>query len=273
MRKFYKMNGSKHDVCHEFFSNINSEEQAYLLGFYVADGNVNEKRKTFRIKIKEIDSEIIELYKQFICPTAHTFIYKSYKIKGRDNKEYVGCDQISVDINSSKLVNSLVDLGYGYKKTYLDMKLPKLSDDLIIHFIRGYFDGDGSITKNIVYNTYNKPRLKLSISFTSKKRSLFDDIKLFFEKYNINFNIHYNNRDNCYLLQTASIGNIKQIYDILYKDAHFYMSRKYNKFSYYVNTEIPQYASGDCNAQEMSVEGSNNSPKSTEHPTQDENVC
>ena len=32
-----------------FFKSINSEEQAYLLGFYVADGNINEKRKTFRI--------------------------------------------------------------------------------------------------------------------------------------------------------------------------------------------------------------------------------
>ena len=176
MRNFYKMNGSKHEICHNFFTNINSEEQAYLLGFYVADGNVNEKRKTFRVKINKEDSEIIDLYKKYICPTAHTFIYNSYDIKGRNDKKYKGRDQISVDINSSVLVNSLVNLGYGYKKTYLNMSLPKIDDDLIIHFIRGYFDGDGCITKNIAYDSYNKPRLRLHFSFTAKNASLFKDI-------------------------------------------------------------------------------------------------
>lgn len=273
MRNFYKMNGSKHDICHDFFTAINSEEQAYLLGFYVADGNVNEKRKTFRIKIKETDKEIIELYKQFICPTAHTFLYKPYKINGRDNKEYVGNNQISVDINSSKLVNSLVDLGYGYNKTYLNMHLPNLPDNLIWHFIRGYFDGDGCITRSFTYNTYNKLRLRIHVSFTSKNKSLFEEIQLFLKKYNIDMRIHKNKRDNCYLLQTSSIPNITNLYQHLYKDAHFYLNRKFEKFSHHVNTEIPQYAYGDCNAQEMSVEGSNNSPKSTELLLQDENVC
>lgn len=273
MRTFYKMNGSKHAICHDFFTNINSEEQAYLLGFYIADGNVNEKRKTFRIKIKEEDKEIIELYKQFICPTAHTYIYNSYKIVGRNNKEYTGKNQISVDINSSKLVNSLVGLGYGYGKTNLQMKLPNLPDNLLWHFIRGYFDGDGCITRSFAYNTYNKKRLRLHISFTSKNSSLFKDIQTFLKKYNIGINIHFSNRDQCFLLQTSSIPTIALFYKYLYKDSHFYLNRKFEKFSYYVNTEIPQYASGDCNAQEMSVEGSNNSPKSTGHPNKDENVC
>jgi len=66
-------NGSKRRVRHTFFTNIETELQAYLLGFYVADGNINEKRKTFRIELQNQDSEIIYLYKDIISPDARLY--------------------------------------------------------------------------------------------------------------------------------------------------------------------------------------------------------
>ena len=143
MSTFYKVNGSKYAINHDFFVNINTEEQAYLLGFYVADGNVNEKRKTFRVCISEKDKEIVEMFRKFICPNARWHEYKPYEVNGRNNKIYLGHTKIACDINSTKLVRSLVDLGYGYNKTYAHLRLPKLTDELMLHFIRGYFDGDG----------------------------------------------------------------------------------------------------------------------------------
>ena len=57
MSEFYKLNGSKYAINHDFFTNIKTEAQAYLLGFYVADGNVNEKGKhleyAYQKKIKK----------------------------------------------------------------------------------------------------------------------------------------------------------------------------------------------------------------------------
>ena len=38
---------SNRRIRHDIFSKIETELQAYLLGFYAADGNINEKRKTF----------------------------------------------------------------------------------------------------------------------------------------------------------------------------------------------------------------------------------
>lgn len=146
MSKFYKLNGSKYDICHGFFESIDSEIKAYLLGFYVADGNVNEKRKTFRISITESDKEIIDLFRLHISPNSRVYYHAPYKVKGRNNKEYIGKPKLSYDVNSSKLVKSLVNMGYGYNKTYLHLNLPELSDELMIHFIRGYFDGDGWVT-------------------------------------------------------------------------------------------------------------------------------
>ena len=66
------------ELRHEFFDKIETEIQAYLLGFYVADGNVNEHRKTLRITLSEIDKEIIELYKIFISPDAYTRTYSGH---------------------------------------------------------------------------------------------------------------------------------------------------------------------------------------------------
>ena len=67
---------------------------------------------------------------------------------------------------------------------------------------------------------------------------------------------------------------IEEIYHLMYDNANFYLSRKYNKFSYYANTEDVQIISDACNAQEVSVKESNNLPTSSEHPTtEDENIC
>ena len=47
----YKVSRSKHYIRHDFFKNISTEIQAYLLGFYIADGSINEKRKTFSVEL------------------------------------------------------------------------------------------------------------------------------------------------------------------------------------------------------------------------------
>ena len=48
---------SNRRIRHDFFSSIETELQAYLLGFYTADGNIDEKRKTPLLSPK--------------CPVAH----------------------------------------------------------------------------------------------------------------------------------------------------------------------------------------------------------
>lgn len=103
---------SKRRTRHTFFKNINTELQAYLLGFYAADGNINEKRKTFRIHLHESDSEIIYLYKDIICPDARVFSRGEFTMpSSRDGKMITCHGTFGVDINSTILCNSLVDLG------------------------------------------------------------------------------------------------------------------------------------------------------------------
>lgn len=65
----------KHNVVDDFFDVIDSEIKAYLLGFFVADGYFNlgarcTKSYRFQVALQNTDEEIIQLYRQFICPDA-----------------------------------------------------------------------------------------------------------------------------------------------------------------------------------------------------------
>lgn len=263
---FYKKNGSKRMIRHDFFKNINTELQSYLLGFYAADGSVDEKRKTFRIHLSKKDKELVDLYKEIICPEARTFVVKQHITTGREKSKIIAHESYGIDINSSILVNDLNNLNYGYKKTYSNLSLPIIDEELIRHFIRGYFDGDGCITGWMSYENNKSDRFRYSFDIQAKTESLLNDIICYFEKYNVKINLNYITRDDMFRIKTSSKNDIKKIYNILYNNSNFYLSRKFNKFNYYVNTEVNQLIADHRNAQIVSAIESNNLSKSVEHP-------
>lgn len=69
-----------------------------------------------------------------------------------------------------------------------------------------------------------------------------------------------------YRIETGSKKEISKIFKLLYTDSNFYLTRKFKKFDYYVNTEVSQIISDHCRAQEVNVNESNNLPTSAEHP-------
>lgn len=260
---------SSRRVRQNFFEKIETEVQAYLLGFYAADGNINEKRKTFRIHLQQSDSELVYLYKDLISPDARLFTMKERVVKARNGQLVTAHESIGVDINSSKICNDLVNLGFGYNKTYVDLKLPKIDDKLIRHFIRGYFDGDGTISYY-----YCKPDLKWKknerirghASICGKTKTMIEEITNFLKKNNIKSSMCFAKRDKMWIL-TIPKSQLKKLYDLFYKDSYFYLSRKFNKFNHYVNTEETQLIAELRNAQGLNVSNSNNTPTSVEHPT------
>ena len=118
---------SNRRIRHDIFSKIETELQAYLLGFYAADGNINEKRKTFRIHLQKQDSELVYLYKDIISPDARTFTVEEHKTTGRNGQEVNAHKSFGVDITSAKLCADLVNLGIGYNKSYSDLHIPEMS--------------------------------------------------------------------------------------------------------------------------------------------------
>lgn len=142
---------SKRKIRQNFFSKIETELQAYLLGLYASDGNINEKRKTFRIHVQDKDSEIIQLIKETVAPDSRTFVLSNRVcINPRTGTLYKSVNSFGIDINSSHICNDLVKLGIGYNKTYTENHIPNIKESLIRHFIRGYFDGDGTVSGSYV---------------------------------------------------------------------------------------------------------------------------
>ena len=93
---------SSRKMRHTFFKDIQTEVQAYMLGFYAADGGLNEKRKTLRIQLSEDDYEIVNLFKDLICPTARTFRKQKRNLTiGRHGETYNCAACYGVDINST----------------------------------------------------------------------------------------------------------------------------------------------------------------------------
>ncbi len=72
-----------------------------------------------------------------------------------------------------------------------------------------------------------------------------------------------------YRLKTTSKKEVEKIFHFLYDNSSFYLNRKFEKFDYYVNTEVSQLITDHRNAQEMNVNESNNSPKSVEHSNEE----
>ena len=256
---------SNRRIRHNIFSRIETELQAYLLGFYAADGNINEKRKTFRIHIQKQDSEIVYLYKDVISPDARTFAVREHKTTGRNGKEITAHESFGVDITSSELCNDLVNLQIGYNKSYSDLHIPNIPQELIRHFIRGYFDGDGCFTIWLSQEKGKSDRVRGKFYICAKSASILNEFIKFFSLHDVKLNLNYLKRDDMYRIATSSRKEVQKIYNILYKDSYFYLSRKFNKFDHYVNTEVTQLIAEYRNAQEVNVNESNNPPKSVEH--------
>lgn len=265
----FKNGTSKREIRHNFFNNINFEEQAYLLGFIVADGCVNEERHTLSININKQDQYIIDLLKD-ISPEAYTREQKSYKsiatVRGRQVKNH---GSIRTNISSKILIEDLKKYGVIQNKTYTDMHLPIVSDDILLkHFIRGYFDGDGCFTYSIRKpNPKNREinyRISAHWTICCKTSSILLEMQKYFTSFGIKTNINYIKRDDMYNLTTSSRKEIIKIFNLLFHNCNYSLPRKYNKIKYYVNTEVSQIITDHRNAQEVNVNESNNPPKSVE---------
>lgn len=129
------------------FCTINSEFKAYYLGLFYSDGCMSQNKIT--ISLQEKDKEILSiLQKEF------PFFNLKKRIQKRENTS----DTYELYRSSSKLYNDLLALGCLPRKSFENkdkIKIPEMDSNFIRHFIRGYFDGDGSISKFTNRNLYS----------------------------------------------------------------------------------------------------------------------
>ena len=106
-----------------------------------------------------------------------------------------------------------------------------LNEELIPHFIRGYFDGDGTTS---VFKRKDNGKVDCCISLMSSIQFC-QGAKNFLETKNISMHINHQsgtNEQNA-VLRSHSKKEILKFKELVYKNAGLYMQRKYDKFIEY----------------------------------------
>lgn len=207
----------KHQVNEGYFNSIDTEAKAYFLGLLFADGT-NDGKKKLTIRLQEEDSYILDVLKNEICPST-----KMIRLEPKCEK----CKpQYSLDIYSGNLCRNLSSIGCIPRKSK-GMDFPNIPNEYLNHFVRGYFDGDGSVC---IRNKTEKHYRFFSVSFTSCYTFLLD-LKASLESEGFKIGKIKMDGRNDY---TASFNingyeNIKKFYKWLYNDSNIYLTRKESK--------------------------------------------
>lgn len=197
-----------------FFDKITTRRQAYWLGFIAADGTVQNKprKRLLSIVLSNKDRKHLELFREHIGSEHNIYYFK------RDRR-YQGYDchseVVQLDLPSSRLVTGLIKQGVVPNKTRT-LQPPKLPRRLIRHWIRGYFDGDGCISRSA------KGKLAFDIVGTRP-------VMEFIERH-LPTKLNLRKMRNVFVLSSRRKTDILKIADYLYNRSDVYLERKKDTF-------------------------------------------
>ena len=199
-----------YSVCQTYFDTQNSD-MAYILGFLMADGNISTKNNRVQIALSAIDIDILyQIYNRLGGSPVATYTY--------NGRPYCRWQCMSVYMKKQLAEYDIIPQKTGYAK------IPKkLNPEYYPDFIRGYFDGDGSIYEDNA----------VGLDFVSHNPEILQDILDFFQSRGIKpVTIHIDKRGNTnYYIRYRTESALK-IYSILYSNPDcLKLERKYEKFT------------------------------------------
>lgn len=191
---------------------IDSKELAYMLGFIIADADINNEKIEISIKLQ--DCELTNLFSVILDSKS--------RIDGTYNKEKRRFPRVRI-VRKIKGINKFIG---GDKKK--DRNVPIIAKNLEVYMIRGIFDADGCITWG-----YRKDRNRLwhKVSFTSSLGILTSVQKVLY-KIGISTIVRPKSNENCFVLEFSNKEDIIKFYNYLYNDTSFIpLKRKFNKYN------------------------------------------
>lgn len=199
---------------------IDTQEKAYLLGLFYSDGNIGNNQTQSRLELSLNDRDLVFHLKELF-----PFFYIHYD---RGTKIELG--------NYSKtLKDDLISNGCLPRKSFENrnnLHIPNISEELIPHFIRGYFDGDGGCTLNT-----QKSKVQKRVYIYSASLPLINEIEDFMKSKGIIFNNIIQSGKNIPVYKsTPSTKSYSDYYNFLYNNATIFMQRKKEVFEKILNT-------------------------------------
>ena len=193
----------------------------------MADGYIRDN-KSYVVELALKGSDINHLHK-FIEALEGNNVISTRLVKLGDKVH----TSSRVIFSSKKMVEDLTNLGCGNKKS-LTLAYPDIPEGYEIPFIRGYFDGDGTIK---VSNYRRGPKVtgisitSGSVGFLSEYASRVGSL------IGTTPRLHYPNNRCTYIDITKGVPANDFLY-LIYNNAKVYLDRKYDTFKNYV---LPSY--------------------------------
>lgn len=219
--------GIKYAVDEAFFDSW-TQEMAYVLGYFYADGSLEDASylRGKYIRVSSVEKYSILRIKRWLG-SDHTIMEQKSTWEN-------GKTRYLLRIGSHRLYDKLILLGL-YPNKSLTIEFPDIPKECLHHFVRGYLDGDGCV---YFYRALGKRgklvTKKLSVIFTSGS-------EIFLEKLNNSLKKHLTLKQKkiykgqrAYQLRYGTSDSVK-LFSFLYKDAlpQTYFTRKTKPFLRY----------------------------------------
>ena len=221
IKRILKNNGidltnRRYSVNDKFFDNIDSEVKAYWLGFLFADGYIRERKSgnSLEMKLSLKDKDHLKKFRTHV-ESNHQIKESKTKVKYKNGVSESSMCHLA--IYSSSIVQSIKKHGIHSKKTFT-IQFPNIQKNLISHFIRGYFDGDGSFSFNPKKYKTHTNIVCASDLFRKQVLNILNENKIGASDYG-RFTIHIQDK----------IGNL-DFYNYIYNNATLYLKRKKEKY-------------------------------------------
>lgn len=214
----------KETKINENFFTTWSDKMAYVLGVIYTDGVIHyvkashAKKKYLRFGVSQKEPELLE---KVLALMDSTHRIRKKRINLKTNPTTINF----FEIQRQNMCKDLINLGVTPKKS-LTIKFPDIPDQYVRHFIRGCWDGDGSIFENSRANfraSYISASYDFIFGFTmALKKDRIKNIKFdVSKKENRTYTIYLNGNENC-----------SKLFEYLYDGVseNMYLERKYILF-------------------------------------------
>ena len=223
----------KYPYCcdYHYFDNIDTEEKAYWLGFLSADGWIWKPNDSgagvvgCELQYRDIN-HLKKLNKSISGNYKITDRWRHCNLSKSNKLSHMCC----LRIYSFQMYDSFVNIGFTNQKSF-DCDIPKLTDELLRHFIRGYFDGNGLFS-------FNPQKDGFTVGFTTASQKLYSSFlsifkKLNFELYDRSYISEYGTNIYCFNIRFKD--NKIRFLQYIYDNCSIYLDRKYKKYLNVIN--------------------------------------
>jgi hypothetical protein len=206
---------NKLKIRKNLFEVIETEEDAYWLGFIYADGYIADNGQ-FEISLKSNDYPHLLKFANY-CE------FDKNKVKQNQKTNFKNSFRTRMSFATQQLKENFLKHGVVPRKSLILTFPTWLNESLYSHFIRGYFDGDGCICIR-----KNKHSITKTVSLLGTKEFL--EVILNYFK----FDLKIMKKNKKHLTNTYCIVFRKKesiiFLDFLYKKSSIYLDRKYNLY-------------------------------------------